>query len=86
MRSIAEWVEHLTANVEVATVLASISASSDTVKSEGWQMKQCLLKNLTKIPTPPKKLLMTFSGAWSQDDPVVAPLFVYTEKRSRVSL
>jgi hypothetical protein len=31
----------LTANAEVATVLGSISASSDTVESEGWQMKQC---------------------------------------------
>jgi hypothetical protein len=26
---------------KVATVLGSILASSDTVKSEGWQMKQC---------------------------------------------
>jgi hypothetical protein len=31
----------LTANAEVATVLGSIPASSDTVESEGLQMKQC---------------------------------------------
>ncbi len=37
---IAEWLERLTANVEVATVLGSIPASSDTVESEGRQMKQ----------------------------------------------
>jgi hypothetical protein len=30
----------LTANAEVATVLGSIPASTDTVESEGWQMKQ----------------------------------------------
>jgi hypothetical protein len=39
--SIAEWLERLTANSEVATVLGSIPASSDTVESEGRQMKQC---------------------------------------------
>ncbi len=34
----------LTANAEVATILGSIPASSDTVKSEGWQIKQqCLI-------------------------------------------
>ncbi len=31
----------LTANAEVATVLGSIQAVSDKVKSEGRQMKQC---------------------------------------------
>ncbi len=31
----------LTANAEVATVLGSIQAFSDKVKSEGRQMKQC---------------------------------------------
>jgi hypothetical protein len=30
-----------TANTEVTTVLGSIIASSDTVESEGRQMKQC---------------------------------------------
>ncbi len=38
---LAEWLERLTANAEVATVLGSISASSDTVESERRQMKQC---------------------------------------------
>ncbi len=33
--------QRLTANAEVATVLGSIPASSDTVESEGRQMKQC---------------------------------------------
>ncbi len=41
MRSIAEWLERQTANTIVATVLGSIPASSDTVESEGRQMKQC---------------------------------------------
>jgi hypothetical protein len=31
----------LRANAVVATVLGSIFASSDTVDSEGWQIKQC---------------------------------------------
>jgi hypothetical protein len=31
-------------NAEVATVLGSIPASSDTVESEGLQMKQCNIK------------------------------------------
>jgi hypothetical protein len=35
------WLERLTANAKVATVLGSIPASSDTVESEGRQMKQC---------------------------------------------
>jgi hypothetical protein len=39
--NVAEWLEHLTANAEVATVLGSIPASSDTVESKGRQMKQC---------------------------------------------
>jgi hypothetical protein len=34
-------VERLAVNAKVATVLGSIPASSDTVESEGWQMKQC---------------------------------------------
>ncbi len=38
-RDLAEWLKRLTANV--ATVLDSIPASSDTVESEGRQMKQC---------------------------------------------
>ncbi len=35
------WLERLTANAAVATVLGSIPAASDTVLSEGRQMKQC---------------------------------------------
>ncbi len=35
VRDVAEWLERLTANAEVATVLGSIPASSDTVESEG---------------------------------------------------
>ncbi len=38
---LAEWLERLTAIAVVTTVLGSIPASSDTVESEGWQMKQC---------------------------------------------
>jgi hypothetical protein len=43
---LAKWLERLTANVKVAIVLGSIpSPSSDTVESEGRQMKQ-VRKNL----------------------------------------
>jgi hypothetical protein len=38
---IAEWLEPLTGNAKVATVLGSIPTSSDTVQSEGLRMKQC---------------------------------------------
>ncbi len=38
---IAEWLERLTANAKVLTVLGSIQASSDTVESEGRQTKEC---------------------------------------------
>ncbi len=38
---LAQWLERLTVNAVVATVLGSILASSDTVESEGRQMKQC---------------------------------------------
>jgi hypothetical protein len=38
---VAEWLECLTASAEVATVMGSIPASSDTVESERRQMKQC---------------------------------------------
>ncbi len=47
---LAEWLERLTANAVVATVLDSISASSDTVESEGRQMKQCWISYIKKIP------------------------------------
>jgi hypothetical protein len=41
MTSSRVQLEHLTANAKVATVLDSNPASSDTVESEGRQMKQC---------------------------------------------
>ncbi len=41
-------VERLTVNAEVATVLGSIPASSDTVESEGRQMKQCWKQYIEK--------------------------------------
>jgi hypothetical protein len=45
---LAEWLECLTANVKIATVLGSVSASSDTVESEGRQMRHCWIKNMRK--------------------------------------
>jgi len=45
---LAEWLERLTADAKVATVLGSIPASSDTLESEGRQMKQCWIKYLYK--------------------------------------
>ncbi len=38
---LAEWLERLTVNAVVVSVLGSIPESSDTVESEGRQMKQC---------------------------------------------
>ncbi len=43
---LAELLERLTANAEVATVLGSLPASPDTVEYEGRQMKQCWIKFL----------------------------------------
>jgi hypothetical protein len=37
---VAEWLERLSANADVVTVLGSISASSDSVESERRQMTQ----------------------------------------------
>ncbi len=45
---LAEWLERLTANAVALTVLGSISAFSDTVDSEGWQMKQCWISYIKK--------------------------------------
>ncbi len=39
-----DLVKRLTANAEIAIILGSIPASSDTVKSERRQMKQCWIK------------------------------------------
>jgi hypothetical protein len=38
-------VKRLNANAKVATVLGSVTASSDTMKTEGRQMKQCSKKH-----------------------------------------
>ncbi len=38
---LAKWLEHPAVNAKEATVLGSISASSDTVESEGRQMTRC---------------------------------------------
>ncbi len=43
-----EWLERLTANAEVETVLGWIPASSDTVEYEGRQMKQCWMQYIQK--------------------------------------
>ncbi len=52
---LAERLERLTVNAVVATVLGSIPASSDTMESEGRQMKRCWIsyikrKNSKKSP------------------------------------
>jgi hypothetical protein len=43
------WLERLTDNAEVATVLGSISASSDSVESEGRQFKQCDTRSTRRV-------------------------------------
>ncbi len=47
---LAHWLERLTVNAKVATVLGSILASSGTVESEGRQKKQCWINKVQKIP------------------------------------
>ncbi len=42
--NLAEWLERLAVDAQVATVLGSIPPSPDTVESEGRQMKQCWMK------------------------------------------
>ena len=49
---LAELLECLAVNAKVATVLGSIPASSDTVESEGQQMKQCWIPYLNKKKIP----------------------------------
>ncbi len=41
IQALAEWLQSLAVNAKAATVLGSIPASTDTVESEGRQMKQC---------------------------------------------
>jgi hypothetical protein len=43
---LAEWLEPLTANVKVATVLGSTPSSSDTVESNGAADEAVLNKNI----------------------------------------
>jgi hypothetical protein len=47
---LAEWLERLAdgVNAKFQTVMCSIPASSDTVESEGRQMKQCWIKYIRK--------------------------------------
>ncbi len=45
---LAELLERLAVNAKVATVLGAITASFDTVKSEGRQMKQSLITYIKK--------------------------------------
>ncbi len=60
---LAKWLERLTANAEVATVLGSIPASSGTVESERRQMKQCWIQYIEKkIPKKsPVKIIVRYS-------------------------
>ncbi len=56
----AEYLERLTASAEVETVLGSIPASSDTVESEGRQMKQVEESTfIKKSEKPPCKELVS---------------------------
>jgi hypothetical protein len=49
---LAEWLERLAANAVVDTVLDSIPVSSDTVESEGQQMKQCWIAYIKTKKNP----------------------------------
>jgi hypothetical protein len=49
----AEWSERKIANVEVATVLGSFPASSDTAESKERQMKLAVLNKVLKKRNPP---------------------------------
>jgi hypothetical protein len=46
------FVQSMTANAKVATVPRSIPASSDTVESEGLQMKQCWIQYIVRLEIP----------------------------------
>ncbi len=60
---LAEWLERLAANANFATVLGSSPASSDTVQSEGRQMKQCWITYIKKIKSQKSPFLMY---CWAQ--------------------
>ncbi len=48
LSDLAEWLERLAAITNVTTILGSIPASSDTVESEGQQLKQCWITYIKK--------------------------------------
>jgi hypothetical protein len=57
---LAEWLQRLKVIAEVATVLGSVLASSNTVESE-WRHEALLnkvLKNNKKSPFPPKSIFL----------------------------
>ncbi len=56
---LAEWLERQSDSH--AEVLGSLPASSDTVESEGWQMKQCWIKYLKIQKNLPVKKKNIFS-------------------------
>ncbi len=64
---LAEWLERQTANVVVATVPSSIQASSDTVESEGWQMKQCWISYVKNKVLPKEIALTSGNGIFFED-------------------
>ncbi len=53
---LTKWLEHLAVNAKVAPVLGSIPVSSDTVESEGRQMKQCWIRKNPPLTTMPKRI------------------------------
>ncbi len=63
---LAYWLERLTANAPVATVLGSIPASVGTVESKGRQMKQCWIRyeQKKKEKNPPKNIknIIAYTG------------------------
>ncbi len=56
IKDLAEWLERLTASAEVASVLGSFPASSDTYESERRQMKQCWIQYITVQKNIPVKM------------------------------
>ncbi len=73
----AEWLERLTANAVVATVLGSIPASSDTVGSEGRQMKQWWILYMKKKKNPEKIPLKKKSFIYSTYLKLIMLLFTW---------
>jgi len=73
------WLEHLTANAEVATVLGSIPASSDTVESEGRQIKQCWIQYIKDKKSPCKcfQTLIIMTSCFLHVYPALVALTVF---------